>query len=45
MKDQNGLLICGGVAAGTAAASRARRTDRNLKINLYEKDSFISYSA
>lgn len=45
MSDKNTLLICGGVAAGTAAASRARRTDKELKIDLFEKDDYISYSS
>ena len=39
------LVIAGGVAGGTAAASRARRTDKGLKIDLYEKGPHISYSA
>ncbi len=45
MNDTKTLLICGGVAAGTAAASRARRTNKDLKIDLFERDNYISYSS
>ena len=45
MADKKRLVIAGGVAGGTAAASRARRTDKGLKIDLYEKGPYISYSA
>ena len=39
------LLVIGGVAAGTSAASRARRINPVLEIVLFEKGPFISYSA
>lgn len=39
------LIIIGGVAAGTKAASKARREDNNLKITLYTEEKYISYSA
>lgn len=39
------LVIIGGVAGGTSAASRARRTDKNMEITLYEKGDFVSYGA
>jgi NADPH-dependent 2,4-dienoyl-CoA reductase/sulfur reductase-like enzyme len=39
------LRIIGGVAAGPASASRARRIDPNLDIVIYEKGPFISYGA
>lgn len=45
MADARKLVIVGGVAGGTAAASRARRVDKGLKIDLYEKGPYISYSA
>ncbi|MBN1883236.1 MAG: FAD-dependent pyridine nucleotide-disulfide oxidoreductase [Deltaproteobacteria bacterium] len=45
MADERKLVIAGGVAGGTAAASRARRVDSGLKIDLYEKGPYISYSA
>ena len=45
MLEEKALLIAGGVAAGTAAASRARRTDKTLKIDLFERGTYISYSS
>lgn len=39
------LRIIGGVAAGPASASRARRIDPDLDIVIYEKSPFISYGA
>ncbi len=39
------LIVIGGVAAGTSAASRARRTDKDLEIILFEKGQFVSYGA
>jgi len=45
MADERKLVIAGGVAGGTAAASRARRVDKTLKIDIYEKGPYISYSA
>ncbi len=39
------LRIIGGVAAGPASASRARRIDPDLDIVIYEKGPFISYGA
>jgi len=45
MADERKLVIVGGVAGGTAAASRARRIDKGLKIDIYEKGPYISYSA
>lgn len=39
------IVIIGAVAAGTSAATKARRNNENAEIVLYEKDSFISYSA
>lgn len=45
MATTKGILIAGGVAAGTAAASRARRTGKAIKIDLFERGPFISYSA
>jgi len=45
MADEKRLVIAGGVAGGTAAASRARRVDPGLKIDIYQKGPYISYSA
>lgn len=42
---QEHLIIIGGVAAGTKAASKARREKRDLKITLYTNEEYISYSA
>jgi CoA-dependent NAD(P)H sulfur oxidoreductase len=39
------LVVIGGVAGGTSAASRARRTDDNLDIVIYEKGPYVSYGA
>jgi CoA-dependent NAD(P)H sulfur oxidoreductase len=39
------LVVVGGVAAGLAAASRARRVNPRLEILVYEKGPDISYSA
>lgn len=39
------LIIIGGVAAGTKAASKARREKPGLKITLYTEEKYVSYSA
>lgn len=39
------IIIIGGVAAGTSAGAKARRNDEDAEITIYEKDSYISYSA
>lgn len=39
------LIIIGAVAAGTSAATKARRNDRSAVITIYESDQDISYSA
>ncbi len=39
------MIVIGGVAAGTSAASRARRTGPDLEIILFEKGPYISYGA
>ena len=39
------LVMIGAVAAGTSAAAKARRNSEEAEIVIYEKDSFISYSA
>ena len=39
------LIIIGAVAAGTSAATKARRNDRSAAITIYESDQDISYSA
>ena len=39
------LIIIGGVAAGMSAAAKARRTNRDLEIVVYEMSGYISYGA
>ncbi len=39
------LIIIGGVAAGMSAAARARRTDRSLEVEVYEKSPHVSFAA
>lgn len=39
------LVIVGGVAAGMKGATRARRVNPTLKINVYEEKDYISYAA
>lgn len=43
MKNEK-LLVIGGVAAGTKAASKARRENPNLEITILTKDEYISYA-
>ncbi len=38
------IIIIGAVAAGTSAASKARRNSEDAEIVIYEKDNYISYS-
>jgi len=37
------IVIIGGVAAGTSAAAKIRRTDEDAAITIYEKDRHVSY--
>ncbi len=39
------LIVIGGVAAGMSAAAKARRTQRDVEVMVFEKGSFISYAA
>lgn len=39
------LVVVGGVAAGMSAASKARRTDKNLDIVVYEQSGHVSYGS
>jgi NADPH-dependent 2,4-dienoyl-CoA reductase/sulfur reductase-like enzyme len=41
----NRLIVIGGVAAGMSAAAKAKRTDRDLEVVVYEKSPYISYAA
>ena len=38
------LVIIGAVAAGTSAATKARRNNEEAQIVIYERDNFISYA-
>jgi len=38
------IAIVGGVAAGTSAAAKARRNNKNAEIVIFERDSDISYA-
>jgi|SRR5512134_713226 NADPH-dependent 2,4-dienoyl-CoA reductase/sulfur reductase-like enzyme len=39
------ILIIGGVAAGTSAASKARRTDPDAEIKIIQEEPVVSYGA
>lgn len=39
------LVVVGGVAAGTKAAARARRLNRDMAITLFQDESEVSYTA
>jgi NADPH-dependent 2,4-dienoyl-CoA reductase/sulfur reductase-like enzyme len=39
------LVVIGGVAAGTSAAAKAKRTDPDLDVILLERDAYMSYGA
>lgn len=43
MNRRKRIIIIGGITAGTAAAVKARRSDDESEIVIYEKDSHISY--
>jgi NADPH-dependent 2,4-dienoyl-CoA reductase/sulfur reductase-like enzyme/rhodanese-related sulfurtransferase len=43
VKNNNKVLIIGGIAAGTSAAAKARRKSEEAEIVIYERDSYISY--
>lgn len=43
MKKQR-IIVIGGLSAGPSAAAKARRTDENAEILLFEKSEFISYA-
>ena len=39
------LIVIGGVAAGMSAAAKAKRTNRDLEVVVYERSGYISYAA
>jgi len=45
MVTEKQIIVIGGVAAGTSAASKARRVDPNSKITILQEESVISYGA
>ncbi len=45
ISNQKKILIIGGVAAGTSAASKARRIDPNADIKIIQEESVVSYGA
>lgn len=45
MATKRRLVVIGAVAAGTTAASKAKRTDPELEVVLLEKDTDVSYGA
>ena len=38
------IIIVGGLSAGPSAAAKARRTDENAEIIMFEKTSHVSYA-
>lgn len=41
---QKRLVVIGGVAAGMSAASKARRRDKELQIEVYTDENYVSYA-
>lgn len=39
------LIVIGGTAAGLSAASKAKRADPGLNIEVFERSGYISYGA
>jgi NADPH-dependent 2,4-dienoyl-CoA reductase/sulfur reductase-like enzyme len=39
------LVVIGGVAAGTTAATKARRCCPTAEITIYDQEEYIAYSA
>lgn len=39
------LVVIGGVAAGMSAAAKAKRTNRDLEVIVYERGAYISFAA
>jgi NADPH-dependent 2,4-dienoyl-CoA reductase/sulfur reductase-like enzyme/rhodanese-related sulfurtransferase len=44
MEKAEGIVIIGGVAAGAAAATRARRINENAKITIFERTPYVSFA-
>ncbi len=43
MKKKLKFLVIGGVAAGTKAASKARREDPDMEITIVTEENYVSY--
>ncbi len=42
---KKGIIVIGGVAAGTSAASKARRIDPDSDIKIIQEENIVSYGA
>ena len=42
--DKQKLVVIGAVAAGTKAASKAKRDNPNLDVKVFTKERYISYA-
>ncbi|MGC8823136.1 MAG: hypothetical protein ACP5PZ_00880 [Bacteroidales bacterium] len=45
MAENKKIIVIGGSAAGSKAASKARRMDENAEITIYEKSSDLSMAS
>jgi NADPH-dependent 2,4-dienoyl-CoA reductase/sulfur reductase-like enzyme len=45
MRDKQKLVILGGSAGGPSAAAKARRTNPDLEIVVFERLRYVSYGA
>jgi hypothetical protein len=44
-KKKNKIVVIGGVAAGTSAASKAKRVDPDCDVTILQDESLVSYGA
>ena len=44
-KNKNKIVVIGGVAAGTSAASKAKRVDPDCEVTILQDESLVSYGA
>lgn len=44
-KENKKIVIIGGVAAGTSAASKAKRVDPNTQVTILQDEPLVSYGA
>lgn len=45
MRDQQRLVVIGGVAAGMSAAAKVRRVNSSVDVTVFERGSYVSYGA